>query len=452
MSRWRVAILLVLVAAASLIAFRPSGASALQDTDTAFLLDVIRERNAPLSWFTGDWPLLNHFYRPISTLPFELDNRLYGNQGGGYVLTNAIIAVLCVLALFWFLRELTDRPWIATSGTLLFALWQSPFRLPDLTWPFWLLGLAILLGGLMRHGFRPDRFLPALFLLTFLAIELWPEAEIRQVIGWLPARTATVMTLFCLVAMASYARYERLSAARDARPEPTPLDPPATRTSRIDDFSARPAFGWLLFAFVAAALAFGSYEQAVMLPAALLGTAIALRRQGLRVRWTPQIGFWLLLVGYLVLRWAILPRETSGYQAQQFRSGPGVALDLLDYALPNAAALYQAMLALPGWIAFLTPTPWVALWNAASDLVTGWTSRVNWRLVVTGYLLSIITFLPMAWLKTFPHYHYWPLAMRALFVVALLPVLAHALVSAWSPRAVQAPSRRVPAPGSLPRP
>ncbi|RYG37669.1 hypothetical protein EON81_05960, partial [bacterium] len=88
---------------------RVGSASLLQDSDTAVLLAKIRERGNPLSWFAGDWPLGNHFYRPVSTLSFELDNALYGNHAEGYGATNALLAIACIAALFWMLRELTDR-------------------------------------------------------------------------------------------------------------------------------------------------------------------------------------------------------------------------------------------------------------------------------------------------------------------------------------------------------
>jgi hypothetical protein len=210
---------------------------------------------------------------------------------------------------------------------------------------------------------------------------------------------------------------------------------------------------WALGALAGLALALGSYEQAVMLPAALLGTAICLRWQRYRVRWQLHFAFWALLGGYLALRAAVLPTDVSAYQAQQFRSGSGVLLSLMDYVFPAFAGLltlWNSFELGPGLL--LTYQPWQALIGLASNVVAVLRARRDWILPLTGWALSIVTFLPMAWMKHFDHYHYWPMAMRALFVVAMAGIGAQALVSAASRPARRAPPRPDPAPGSLPRP
>src|SRR5579862_5644501 len=95
----------------------------LQDSDTAYLLTAIRQRNAPFSWFVGDWPLQNHFYRPLPTLAFEIDNRLYGNDPIGYAWTNDLLCVLCVIGLFWLLAEISQSAIWAFAGAALLSLW-----------------------------------------------------------------------------------------------------------------------------------------------------------------------------------------------------------------------------------------------------------------------------------------------------------------------------------------
>jgi hypothetical protein len=72
-------------------------------------------------------------------------------------------------------------------------------------------------------------------------------------------------------------------------------------------------------------------------------------------------------------------------------------------------------------------------------------------LLLTAWAISIFAFLPMAWVQHFDHYHYWPMAMRAVFLTLLLPPIGRAVITAVSPRAELAPPRSHPAPGSLPR-
>jgi hypothetical protein len=405
-----------------------------------------------LSWFAGDWPLGNHFYRPVSTLAFEMDNRLYGDAAWGYGLTNVLLCVACTLLLFWFLRELTDRPVLTGAATFIFAAWQTGYEMPLATLADGLVLLAIV-GGLWRHGFRIRAWAPAAFVALQVGVQLrMAEPLGYRTIGWLPGRTATVMTVFALLALAAYARYERLSAERRL-PEPTPLDPPATRNTVVGVFKPRGTVLWVALSVVATLLAFGSYEQAVMLPAILLATAFTLRWQGYRVRWGWQGVFWATLAGYLVIRHKLVPSAPSGYQLQQFRTGPGVWLDLGNYLLPcfyHVATFRVWADALP--VTLLTVQPWNAALAVVTDVVSIVQTRRRWIFAFAGWGMSFLAFLPMAWVKPFEHYHYWPLALRSLFVATLGWIALELTASAWSPQTRQAPPRRDPAPGSLPRP
>src|SRR5687767_2966864 len=105
MKRWGIGLLLVLLSCVPVLLHRESSRYLLEDTDTKVLLQTIRQENAPFSWFVQDWPLRNHFYRPVSTLVFEVDSRIHGDNAAGFGLTNALLCVGCVLLLFWFLRE-----------------------------------------------------------------------------------------------------------------------------------------------------------------------------------------------------------------------------------------------------------------------------------------------------------------------------------------------------------
>ena len=230
--RWIGAAIAVLVSCVPILLSHATSREMLQDTDTKVLLATIRAKNAPYSWFSSEWPLHNHFYRPVSTLSFELDNRLYGSNAAGYGMTNALLCVACVLLLFWFLRELTDQPGVAAGATVLFALQSVAFPLPINTVALVLASL-VAFGGLLRHRLKLRYWLPAPLVILYLVEEAGKGGELLHgTIQWLPGRTATVMTVFALAAMAAYTRYERLGAERTER-QPTPLDPPATRTTKV---------------------------------------------------------------------------------------------------------------------------------------------------------------------------------------------------------------------------
>ncbi|HWA83088.1 MAG TPA: hypothetical protein VG820_06645 [Fimbriimonadaceae bacterium] len=456
MKRWRVWVLLALLLCVPILLSHSRNPDMLKDSDTAFLVKTIRERQAPLSWFAGDWPLGNHFYRPLPTLTFELDNRLYGDKASGYGWTNAILCALCTLALFWFLAEVSTSPPWAFAGAALFTCWTVDLGAYFATPLYWAAGLLILVG-LYRHSFKFRHYLPACLVLCFLANELTiPQMTISSLnqfmIGWLPGRTASVMTLFALLAMATYSRYERSRDKWRPDPEPTATDLPASPRAGK---AAVPSYGWLWYGltllFVAAALA--SYEQAVMLPGVLVGEAVFLRLKRRNPNWKAHIPFWLLLGGYFVLRHFLLPAGISQYQAQQFRHGPGVWQDLASYILPNFTALifFWAGIVESFWM-IISPFTYSCFLGVASTVATIVKARLNWQTILAGWALSSLAFLPMAWVKQFGHYHYWPLALRTMLILGVGNLAWKLVVIAASPPALQAPARPSPAPGSLPRP
>lgn len=457
--RWWIGLALVLLSTVPILFARSADPKMLEDSDTKVLLQVIRARQDPTAWFFGDWPLENHFYRPISTLVFEMDNALFGTNTAGYGWTNALLCALCVIAAFWFFRELADRVWLATASAVLFALWtvDRTYLLANLlSWVPWII-LAAGTVAALRYGRRDIAALggplAAALTLDFFAREtvgIFPLAG--RVVTWLPGRTATTMTLFVFIALAAYARYERLSAAR-SRPQPTPLDRPATKSTVIAKLTGPIAAVWVAVSAVGLALALGAYEQAVMVPALLLGVALTMRWQGYVVRWWPQAIFWGLLLGYLVLRARLVPTEASGYQLQQFRSSVSVIWSIMDYAFPALGPLSVIRETLGvGPAIYLTATPYRVVWFLASNVVAYVEARRDWVFALAGLAMSTLAFLPMAWLKHFEHYHYLPMALRSLFVVTLGGVGVQLAINAVAPPAIPAPPRPRPAPGSLPRP
>lgn len=448
--RWAVAGILVLLACLPLWLGRASGPYLLEDSDTRVAIAAIRERADPVSWFRTDWPLENHFYRPVSTLSFEWD-LARGGSPGQFGATNALLAILGVLALFWFLRELTDSPWVSAGCAVLFASWLTTSSGWAQVIP--LAGVAACLVAAVLPGRRLWPVVAALFTWGFVSSELSPIVSLQaRMLDWVPGRTASVMGLFCLAAMACYARYERIGTNRIIQ-DPGPLDPPATKGTRRATVAGRMHALWAFAAAVGLALALGSYEQAVMLPAALLGVAVCQRLQGMRVRWAWHALYWAVLVGYLALRQSVLPGDASAYQQQQFRDGPGLWLILLDYALPAGGALWVSWGVFDqGWFALLSGQFWGTVGTVGGNIAAFVEARRRWVLPLTGWILSSLAFLPMAWLKQFDHYHYWPMALRTLLVVSMVGVAGHATISALSRPALRAPLRPAPAPGSLPRP
>ncbi len=455
--RWIVALVLVLLSCVPLFVSRSSGPELLRDSDTAVLLDAIRERHSPLSWFLGDWPLKNHFYRPVSTLSFEIDNALYGTQSAGYGQTQALLCILCVLALFWLVRELTDQPIIASTSAILFTLWH----IHATGWLTACLRMAAW-ASLFAYLLPKRKLWPPLigFLVFWLAADVSiPLSDIGSgVMAWLPGRTASVMTLFALIALAGYVRFERLTAQRFPAPEPIPLDPPATKGTLLQGAPARHPWVWLVISSAGLMAALGSYEQAVMLPVCFLISAVTLRSMRYRVRWIWQAVAWGILFGYLALRSALVPSEVSGYQAQQFRSGPDVWTSFGEYLFPSIRAFYAGLRTLSadvfdtgGVFGLLWVLPYAAFTGMAATAVSLWKSKQE-PLIYAVFAMSFFAFLPMAWLKSFHHYHYWPMAFRAVLTVLLVVLAGKTLATAMSLPKMQAPQRPDPAPGSLPHP
>jgi hypothetical protein len=449
--RWWLAFLAVLLACWPIYANRAESSMLLRDTDTDFLLKQIELRSDPWSWFAGDWPLQNHFYRPISTLTFELDFALHGLNAAGYGLTNAVVCILCVWALFWFARELTDDPFLSAGCAVLFAIWHVDYGGYLAQLAIWIAPLVAFFG-LCRHGFQFKQWLGAPLVLWYLSDEIAGKMGLYgRMVAWLPGRTASVMALFALIALAAYARYERTGAEKRLGCQPSPLDPPSTKSSEIK-IIAKSNILWMVVSAVGLLAALGSYEQAVMVPGILFGIAVYYKLNGYKVRWGWQGLFWGILVGYLVVRSRLVPTEASGYQLQQFRDGIGVLWSLMAYIAPGIGPLYNLFSTLDvGPLLWLTSGPYRSIAFAAGNAIAYWNAAKQWLLPFSGWVFSLLAFLPMAWLKHFEHYHYWPMALRSLFVVAMVLVALQLTKRALAPPASLSPPRLAPALGSLPR-
>lgn len=455
MRSWLVWWLVPLATAGCIVAQRSAGPGLLDDTDTRVLLAKLGERSAPLSWFGTDWPLENHFYRPVSTLLFEMDRWLHGADAAGYGLTNAVLAALVVLAAFWLVREASGKPWLAAGSSVLLGLWHMGGSVPEalgegLRWAGFLVWLGLLRG---RRNLGPVALASgALFFLSWAVPPLVPLGG--RIVGWLPGRTASSMTLFLVLGLAACARWSRLAGPLRPEPPASATDVPATKGTPPPAPSQK---AWLLLVAAAVCwlLAFGCYEQAVaVVPLALCLSAV-MAGQGRRFSWVGPGLALATFAAYVAVRAAVVPWSPSGYQRQQFRDGPGVVLSLLDYALPGAnAARTLVAIAEAGPSIVFMPT-----WWGEAGLALGTVAAIALGLRRDGppgrlwpWAMALVAFTPMAFLKFFEHYHLLPAVFRAWGVVALLGAALRAALSAVGPPAVAAPPRSDPAPGSLLRP
>ncbi len=440
--------MIVLLCCCAILALHASGPIPSTDKDSWVLLTAIKQY--PLSkWFVGDWPLENGFYRPVTVVSFYLDTML----GSSFGWSAAIYCALCVLALFWFVREITDSPAYAAGSAVLFSMWHTPIEI-HFDWIAWCVAACVFAAATIRD---PKRFLSHILAaasVAFLATELIgihrPASFYHGVMLWLPSRTATVMTLFSLVAMASYARFVRTTSPTLSQ-SAKPIDPPATRTSSAI-VTGKGSAMWMIASACAVILALGSYEQAIVLPCILLFVALIFVSRRYKVQFGWHAAYWLALILFLFLRNSVLPNTGSVYLAQQSRLGLPALLAILDYVLPCSAYAVGWFSAWSVGVALLlVGTAWSFPFQLIGNLVT-YVSGFKNNTILLLWLSSVVAFLPAAFLKPFSHYQYWPMALRSIFAVMLVSVVTQLEVSAISPRVVQAPRRPSPAPGSLHHP
>lgn len=376
-----------------------------ENLDTRVIAQRLQQPYHPLQWFTGDWALGNGFYRPVPTLSFALDVQLWGLNYRLYKIQNWLIAVACSFLAVRFVWELLRSAYFALGSGVLFAGWQS--GVIELI-PWELFGWACLLLMLI-YGVLQGRILFwkwALFgsMLLVVCYEMSFSVLVRDIhnasfsyraMGWPPGRTSTLMTLFALISLASYCRFERVKHG---------------------------GWGWLALAGLAGA--FGCHEQVITLPFLLVLCGVFLRFQGVHVRWHYLIVPFLLLGAYLYFHTHFIPADTD-YRNQRMR-GINPARDaLIAWVFPA----WHDLLYLIGWIRdtdaellLFTPVT-LSFWLSSVRTITYSTVfihlRRDWRLPLLGLLGSAIAYAPLALVLPLQHYYYFPLVLRSIFVLAL---------------------------------
>ncbi|MGC8785311.1 MAG: hypothetical protein ACP5RN_13115 [Armatimonadota bacterium] len=388
------------------------------DTDTAAMLDAMRETNGLPGWwhwFTGDWFLHNRFYRPTTCLSLLIDYTLYGETGWGYRLTNWLLAVLTAIGVYllslWFARRWLSHVLAGERQVRLFALagavalsLQQTNALSTLRGisAWWLIVLWALAAGisslpqqtkacktfLRKHGWRLWLGAGAFF----WGWDRLVHSGYERLIVWVPSRTAllatclTVWSVWWLIRWGDSGRRKSLLAAS------------------------------LLYAG-----AVGAYEQPLALVPIIAVLACAMYRQWRWRAWAACVAVIAIATGYLLLRFTLLPATLSSYQQQQLRSA--TALGMLHFL--------QTLLPLSNHFRYwLTVgfTPYLFFFRDAWDtliadlaflgvLVAVWRS---WRWFGWWLLWQGATYLPMSFLHPFEHYYYLPQAGQNAIDLALM--------------------------------
>ncbi|MCW5937574.1 MAG: hypothetical protein KIT11_09745 [Fimbriimonadaceae bacterium] len=400
--------------------------SLLQDSDTREILRVTSNR-PPLYWFLHDWPLENHFYRPVSTLTFELDRRIDPGTGEAFARTNAVSAAVAVFLVYLVTSLITTQRNVGLFATGVFTFWLSPLDLSLLQ--NWGGSLAVAVAiGLIGRGTSLLKSFKWAGATLFVVLMTMPEANLYQgVVNWIPGRTASLATVMALGALAIV-----LTGAR----------------------KESPVIVWSLLTFLCSLLALLCYEQAVAIPivcalwiSASKGTT--LMKRGL------VLGGLLSLAVYIFARLAFVPTAISTYQGQQLRSVEGTVRNILDTLVPGfteSNRIAATLDLLPSLL--LTGQWWISLAAMLAPFAGLALIAEQRGLKEAGafYLAFVVTFLPVAFLKFFDHYYFMPLAFKAMFVAWFGLLLWRSVVNEWKRPRVAAPLRFRPAPGSLQRP
>ena len=376
----------------------------LENHDTRVLIQTIRGEEEPLKWFASDWPLYNGFYRPLPAVSFELDDRLYGNNLRLYCLTNWSIAFLCSFLVVWLVYELFRKTGPALGAGILFASWQTGMAdFVPIEWIGGILAAAILSASLFRSQFKFGLVAAALILLAAREVSGWLDlVDVvamdfpYRTIGWPVGRTATMLTMFALPCVAAYCRWER------------------TRK-----------WQWAAVSILCLVLGMMCYEQVVVVTALLLGSAIAISVQGVKVRWSWHLLMFGMLGAYWYLHSTFLPR--TRYQDQAFRGTGGAIRDMMSWLFPAAFEMkFLPVFLTPdiGPYAVLITRFWLYLAQTASCFISYLSFKRHWLPITYGILASAGAYLPMAFQHPLVHYHHMPMAFRTPFVVWLVILTA----------------------------
>ncbi|MCS7208544.1 MAG: hypothetical protein NZ874_03140 [Fimbriimonadales bacterium] len=396
-----------------------------ENGDTRTILQRLQQPHSAWEWFIGDWVLGNGFYRPLPSVLYQIDYSLWGADLLAWKWANGLLAVLNALLVVVFGWALSGRRDFALISGLIFSFWQTGLLPAPPSWLAWVgLAAGVLRGWLMgnlRQGILWGSVAFTLVLeLGFIPMQwdLHQQSFAYRAVGWIPGRTATLMTLFALIALTGACLYARTGKARWA----------------VAGLSG----------FVGALL---SYEQAVALPI-LIGLAawaaastrpLASERQepnqqmpsgkatatargknnSLRRALILSLLCLILLAPYTAFYHARIPVHTDYHQQRlrRFRTIPETTLNWLVPPATKVGILWDVVPTAP--LLLLFPSFWGAHMGLAAYLVALWVglrARQGWL----GWLGALIAYAPLMPVMPLMHYYYLPAVFRASWAGILL--------------------------------
>jgi len=96
--------------------------------------------------------MLGYYYRPLLTLSFMIENKLWGLKNTSLRLMNLIIYILSLIFLYFFLKEQSEKKYFAEIATLLFAFY--PVNAENIVWAVARSDLLVLFWGTLTFLFN----------------------------------------------------------------------------------------------------------------------------------------------------------------------------------------------------------------------------------------------------------------------------------------------------------
>lgn len=375
-----------------------------ENLDTRTIVARLEQPHSVWQWFTGDWVLGNGFYRPLPSLLYKLDYTLWGRHLLAYKWTNGVLALLCgwlVVGLAW---QLGGRPMQALGAGAIFSLWQTGFLSGVPAWGSWVWFAGSIAWGWHAGDWRKGVLLGALGATALWELNFIPNLSdlhhasfAYRAMGWIPGRTALLMTFFALICLTALCRYT---------------------------LTRRP--GWAVVSLLGFLGALGSHEGAVILPLLMALCAFALRkRSGMFPAWVLVVSV-LILGVYLMFYQHAIPTDTE-YHRQRLKRFSTMGAAWLLWLLPPAPTLWFQLSVLgDAPLAIFLPAFWESVLRVATyGLALAWTMRRE-RLTVVGWLGSFFAYMPLSPVIPLMHYYYLPAVFRALLIACLLSGLIRA--------------------------
>ncbi|MCS7272953.1 MAG: hypothetical protein NZ550_02255 [Fimbriimonadales bacterium] len=379
-----------------------------ENHDTRTILKRLQQPHSVWEWFVGDWVLGNGFYRPLPSVLYQLDYWLWGDHLLRWKLTNGVLAVLNALLVVALGYVLAQRRDFALTVGLIFTLWQTGFLPPLPPWLSWVALAGGIVWGWYTGNWRRGALVGAFALAALVELRFIPNlADLHQqsfayrAVGWIPGRTATLMTAFVLVALIGTGLLARTGKAR-----------------------------WGALGLLGCIGALLSYEQAIVVPVLMAlvgwvcrsGDAVSEAPGRLRLPWRALAlsGLCLLLlVPYALFYRTHIPSGTD-YHQQRFkrlRTLPIAALNWLVPPAPEVVLQIGLVRTAPLTLAF--PSFWAAQ-LAAIAYLAALREGLRRREALLGWLGSVIAYAPLMPVLPLMHYYYLPAALRALWIGILL--------------------------------